>query len=254
MADGSESRSQLVGLRVPFCWHIAPSGGGLTGSAPSTQVGVLAGADVVVDGKQIEGATVTVDGRQIEGVTVTVDGRQIEGPTVTVTVDAEHVSVALVVKVAHVLEADFAEVPALVFVGDDVGVPHVVADDLAGLLCEVVLPGDVDDAVVLGTLTVVLRYISPTTQHLFSVNVALPMDSPQCRCCDTVSNESIKVAQSTYHACVMTSTSQLDRLDKTVHKELPLGQPEMEGDLGLSSKAVQNDTAGANPERGRNFE
>ena len=174
MADGSESRSQLVGLRVPFCWHIAPSGGGLTGSAPSTQVGVLAGADVVVDGKQIE------------GVTVTVDGRQIEGSTVTVTVDAEHVSVALAVKVAHVLEADFAEVPALVFVGDDVGVPHVVADYLAGLLCEVVLPGDVDDAVVLGTLTVVLRYISPTAQHSFSVNVALPMDSPQCRCCDTV--------------------------------------------------------------------
>ena len=141
---------------VPFCWQIAPSGGGQTGWAPSTQVGVHAGADVVTD------------------------GRQIEGVTVTVTVDAEQVSVALV-EVAHVLE-DFTEVQELVVLGDDVGVAHVVADDLI-----VVLPGDVDDAVVLGTLTVVLQYISPTTQHPFRVNVALPMVSPQCRCCNTVS-------------------------------------------------------------------
>ena len=42
-------------------------------------------------------------------------------------------------------------------------------------------------------------------------------------------------------------SSQLDRLDNTLHKELPLGQPETEGSLELTSKAVQNDTAGANP-------
>ena len=194
---------------MPFCWQIAPSGGGQTGWAPSTQVGVEvhAGADVVVDGR----------------------ARQIEGVTVTVSVDAEQVFVAALVEVAHVLAEDF------------------VADVLTGLLCAVVLPGDVDDAVVLGTLTVVLQYISPTTQHSFSVNVALPMDSPQCRCCNTVSIESIKVAKFTYHACVMTATSQLDRLDNTEHNELPLGQPEMEGTLELTSKAVQNDTAGANP-------
>ena len=208
-------RSQLVGLRVPFCWQIAPSGGGQTGWAPSTQVGVLVhpGADVVV-----------------------VDGRQIEGVTVTVTVDAEQVFVA-VGGVPHVLGVDFAEVTELVVVGDD----------LTGLLCEVALPGDVDDAVDLGTLTVVLQYVSPTIQHLFNVNVALPMVSPQCRCCNAVSIESIKMANFTYHACVTTATSQLDRLDNTVHKELPLGQPEMEGALELTSKALQNDTAGANP-------
>ena len=140
---------------MPFCWQIAPSGGGQTGWAPSTQVGVHAGADVVAD------------------------GRQIDGVTVTVTVDAEQVSVALV-EVAHVLE-DFTEVQELVVLGDDVGVAHVVADDLTGLLCEVVLP------VVLGTLTVVLQYISPTTQHSLRVNVALPLVSPRCRCCNTVS-------------------------------------------------------------------
>ena len=124
-------RSQLVGKRVPFCWQIAPSGGGQTGLAPSTQVRVEvhAGADVVTD------------------------GRQIEGVTVTVTVDAEQVFVAALAEVAHVLAEDF------------------VADVLTGLLCAVVLPGDVDDAVVLGTLTVVLQYISPTTQHSLSVNV-----------------------------------------------------------------------------------
>ena len=126
---------------MPFCWQIAPSGGGQTDLAPSTQVGVHAAADVVADGR---------------------DGRQIEGVTVTVTVDAEHVSVALV-EVAHVLEEDFTDVQELVVLGDDVGVAHVVADDLTELLCEAVLPGDVDDAVVLGTLTVVLQYVSPTT-------------------------------------------------------------------------------------------
>ena len=198
-----------MGLRVPFCWQIAPSGGGQTGLAPSTQVGEHAAADVVAD------------------------GRQIEGVRVTVTVDAEQVFVALV-EVAHVLEEDFTEVQELVVLGDDVGVAHVVADDLKGLLCEVVLPGDVDDAVVLGTLTVVLQDISPTTHYSFSVNVALPMVSPQCRCCNTVSIKSIKVAVFTYHACEMTVSSQLDRLDNTVHKELPLGQPEMEGSLELT--------------------
>ena len=144
-------RSQLVGLRVPFCWQIAPSGGGQTAWAPSTQVGVPVhwGADVVV----------------------VAAGRQIEGVTVTVTVDAEQVFVA-VGGVPHVLGVDFTEVPGLVVVGDD----------LTGVLCEVALPGDVDDAVDLGTLTVVLRYISPTTRHSFSVNVALPMVPPQCRC------------------------------------------------------------------------
>ena len=88
-------RSQFVGLRVPFCWQIALSGGGQTGWAPSTQVGVHVAADVVAD------------------------GRQIEGVTVTVTVDAEQVLVALV-EVAHVLEEDFTEVPELVVLGDDV--------------------------------------------------------------------------------------------------------------------------------------
>lgn len=202
--------------------------------APSWQVGVGdAAADVVVDGRQMEGAMVTV----------IVDAKQVfvaEGKTVTVTVDAGQVFVA-VVGVPHVLGEDFTEVQ------DDVGVAHVVVDDLTGLLCEVVLPGDVDDAVVLGTLTVVLQHISPTTQQSFSVSVALPMVSPQCRCCNAVSIKSIKVAQYTYHACVTTATSQLDRLDNTVHKELPLGQPEMEGALELTPKALQNDTAGANP-------
>ena len=118
---------------MPFCWQIAPSGGGQTGLAPSTQVGVEVhcGADVVADGR----------------------ARQIEGVTVTVTVDAEQVFVAALVEVAHELVEDF------------------VADVLTGLLCAVVLPGDVDDAVVLGTLTVVLQYISPTIQHSLSVDV-----------------------------------------------------------------------------------
>lgn len=72
-------------------------------------------------------------------------GRQIVGVAVTVTVDTEQVPVA-VVEVAHVFEEDCAAFQVLVVLGD------VVADDLAGLLCEVVLPGDV---VLLGTLTVV---------------------------------------------------------------------------------------------------
>lgn len=186
--------------------------------APSSQVGLHAGADVVVDG------------RQMVGVSVTVDGRQIEGVAVTVTVDAEQVFAALV-EVAHVLEEDATEVQELVVLGDDVGVADVVVDDLIRLLCEVVLAGEVDDAVDLGTLIVVLRYISPTTQHSFSVNGALPMVSPQCRCYNTVSIKSIKVAKCTYHPCAMTVSSQLDRLDNTLHKELPLGQLEMEGTL-----------------------
>ena len=190
--------------------------------APSWQVGVHAGAEVVVD------------------------GRQIVGVAVTVTVDAEQVFVALV-EVAHVLGEDATEVLKLVVLGDDVGVADVVADDLTGLLCEVVLAGDVDDTVVLGTLMVVLRYISPTTQHSFSVNVALPMVSHQCRYYNTVSIESTKVTKCTYHPCAMTVSSQLDRLDNTLHKELPLGQLEMEGTLLLTSKAVQNATAGAKP-------
>ena len=115
--------------------------------------------------------------------------------------------------------------------GDDVGVAHVVADDLTGLLCEVVLAGEVDDTVDLGTLMVVLRYVSPTTQHSVSVDVVLPMVSHQCRCYNTVSIESIKVAKCTYHPCAMTASSQLDRLDSTLHKELLLGQLEMEGTL-----------------------
>ena len=192
---------------VPFCWQIAPAGGGQTGWAPSMQVGVHAAADVVVD--------TMAAGWQVEGVTV----------TVTVPQDAGQVFVA-VVEVAHVLEEDLTEVQ------DDVGVAHVVADDLTRLLCEVVLPGDVDDAVLLGTLIVVLQYISPTTHHSFSVNVTLPMlVSPQCRCCNTVSIKSIKVAKSTYHACEMTVSSQLDRLDNTVHKELPVGHVEVVGSL-----------------------
>ena len=113
---------------VPFCWQVNPSGGGQTGWAPSTQVGVHAAADVVVVG-----------------------GRQIEGVTVTVTVDAEQVFVSLV-EVVHVF-----------VLGDDVGV----------ILCEVALPGEVDDAVVLGTLTVVLQYISSTIQHSFSCEYSL---------------------------------------------------------------------------------
>ena len=57
---------------------------------------------------------------------------------------------------------------------------------------------------------------------------------PQCRCCNTVSIKSIKMAKVTYHPCEMTETSQLDKLDNTLHKELPLGQPEIEGTLELT--------------------
>ena len=232
--------SQLVGLRVPFCWQIAPAGGGQTGWAPSTQVGV----EVHWTADVVEG--VILGGRQTVGVslTVTVDAEQMVGTLVTVTVDAGQVFVAWV-EVAHVLEEDCTAVQVLVVLGD------VVADDLAGLVCEVVLTGDVDDAVVLGTLTVVLKYISPNTQYPFSVNLALPMVSPQCRCYDTVSTESVKVAIYTYHPCAMTESSQLDRLDNTLHKVLPLGQLEMEGTFWLTSKAWQNATAGANPARER---
>ena len=235
-ADPSVMSSQSVGLRVPFCWQIAPAGGGQTGWAPSTQVGV----EVHWTADVVEG--VILGGRQTVGVslTVTVDAEQIVGTLVTVTVDAGQVFVAWV-EVAHV-EGDCTAVQVLVVLGD------VVADDLAGLLCEVVLPGDV---VLLGTLTVVLQYISPNTQHLFSVNVAVPMVSPQCRCYDTVSIKSIKVAVYTYHPCAITESSQLDRLDNTLHKVLPLGQLEMEGTFWLTSKAWQNATAGANPARER---
>ena len=167
--------SQLVGLRVPFCWQIDPAGGLQTGLAPSWQVGV----EVHWAAAEVEG--VILGGRQTVGVslTVTVDAEQIVGALVTVTVDAGQVPVVLA-EVAHVFEEDCTAVQVL---GD------VVADDLAGLVCEVVLPGAV---VLLGTLTVVLRYISPSTQHSFSVNVALPMESPQCRCYNTVSMYSIK--------------------------------------------------------------
>ena len=173
---------------MPFCWQIAPAGGGQTGWAPSTQVGVEVHwtADVAVG--------VILGGRQTVGVslTVTVVAVQVSvGAAVTVTVDAAQVLVAWV-EVAHVLEGDCAEVQVLVV--------------LAGLLCEVVLPGDVDDAVVLGTLTVVLQYVSPSTQHSFSVKVALPMVSPQCRYYYTVSTKSVKVAMCTYHPCAITSS------------------------------------------------
>ena len=238
-ADPSVMSSQLVGLRVPFCWQIAPSGGGQTGWAPSTQVGV----EVHWTADVVEG--VILGGRQTVGVslTVTVDAVH-EGALVTVTVDAAQVLVAMV-EVAHVLEGDCAEVQVLVVLAD------VVADDLAGVLCEVVLPDDVDDAVVLGTLTVVLQYVRPSTRHSFCVNVALPLVSPQCRCYNTVSIQSIKVAMYTYHPCAIILSSQLDRLDNTLHKVLPLGQLEMEGTFWVLSKAVQNATAGANPERER---
>ena len=153
---------------MPFCWQIAPAGGGQTGWAPSTQVGVAVHWAVVVP------VGVILGGRQTVGVslTVTVDAEQIAGALlVTVTVDTGQVFVAWV-EVAHVFEEDCTAVQVLVVLGD------VVADDLAGLGCEVVLTGDV---VLLGTLMVVLWYISPATQHSFRVNLALPMASPQCR-------------------------------------------------------------------------
>ena len=205
---------------------MAPSGGGETASAPSWQVGVDWGADEVVDG--------TMGGRQIVGVavTVTVDTEQV---ALEEDCTAVHVLVVLA-EVAHVLEEDCTAVQELVVLGD------VVADDLTELL------------VVLGTLTVVLQCISRRNQHSFSVSVALPLVLPQCRCYNTVSIKSIKVAVYTYHPCSITSSSQLDRLDRTLHKVLLLGQLEMEGTFWLTSKAWQNCTAGANPERERKFE
>ena len=187
-ADPSVMSSQFVGARVPFCWQIAPAGGGQTGWAPSWQVGVEVHwtSDVVVG--------VILGGRQTVGVslTVTVDAEQIAAALVTVTVDAAGQVPVVLAEVAHVFEEDCTAVQVL---GD------VVADDLAGLVCEVVLAGAV---VLLGTLTVVLRYISPSTQHSFSVNVALPMVSPQCRYYNTVSIKSIKVTIYTYHPCAIT--------------------------------------------------
>ena len=122
-------------------------------------------------------------------LTVTVDAEQLVGALVTVTVDAAGQVFVALVEVAPVFEEDCTAPQELVV--------------LAELLCEVVLPGDV---VLLGTLTVVLRYISLSTQRSFSVNVALPMVSLRCRYYNTVSIKSIKVARYTYHPCAITSS------------------------------------------------
>lgn len=47
-------------------------------------------------------------------------------------------------------------------------------------------------------------------------------------------------------------SSQADKLERTAHKTLPLGQPEIGGSVCLASKTEQEATAGAKPRRGKN--
>lgn len=89
--------------------------------------------------------------------------------------------------------------------------------------------------------------ISSTLQTSLNANSFSPLVSHQCKDYSIVSINLIKEAKVTYHAVAMIVSSQLDRLDNTLHKVLPLGQPEMAGTFSLTSKAAQNVTAGVNP-------
>lgn len=89
--------------------------------------------------------------------------------------------------------------------------------------------------------------ISPTIQPNIIVDIFSPLVSPQCKDYSIVSIKLIEEAKVTYHAVAIIVSSQLDKLDNTLHNVLPLGQPEMVGTFSLTSKAAQNVTAGVNP-------